>query len=166
VLGTYASVLAVCASSLLVGQAAIALCGRREWSWLSPAVGLALICALCWATVRMPGNGVVSAIAVLVVTVAAAIYLRGRVEEGRDALAAGAPVALIALAASRCCSTLDAGASPSTVTACAGLPTARSSNALSAETRVPSNRAPGIRSPCSSTAMPAIFASSWTAATL
>ena len=99
VLGTYAAVLAVCASSLLTGQAAIALCGRREWSWLSPAVGLALLCALCWATVRMPGDGTVSAIAVLVVTAAAALYLHGRLAGWRGAAAAGAPVALIALAA-------------------------------------------------------------------
>ena len=98
-LGTYASVLAVCVSSLAIGQAAIALCGRREWSWLSPAVGLALLCALCWATVRMPGDGVVPAVAVLVVTVAAALYLRGRVSRGREAAAVGAPVALLALAA-------------------------------------------------------------------
>jgi hypothetical protein len=99
VLGTYASVVAVCAASLLIGQAAIALCGRREWSWSSPAVGLALLCALCWATVRMPGDGVISAVAVLVASLAATAYLRGRLEGGRAALAAGAPVALIALAA-------------------------------------------------------------------
>ena len=34
--------LAVCGASLAIGQAAIALCGVRRWSWLSPAVGLAL----------------------------------------------------------------------------------------------------------------------------
>ena len=72
-LATYASVLAVCASSLLIGQAAIALCGRRRWSWLAPAVGLALLCALCWATVRLPGDGVVSAFAVLAASLAAAL---------------------------------------------------------------------------------------------
>ena len=44
-IGTYAAVLAVCAASLAIGQAALALCGGREWSWLSPAVGLALLCA-------------------------------------------------------------------------------------------------------------------------
>ena len=32
----------------------------------SPAVGLALLCAVCWGTVRLPGDGVVSAIVVLV----------------------------------------------------------------------------------------------------
>ena len=33
------------------------LCGVRRWSWLSPAVGLALLCAICWGTVRLPGDG-------------------------------------------------------------------------------------------------------------
>ncbi|HKB51957.1 MAG TPA: hypothetical protein VKC63_11080 [Solirubrobacterales bacterium] len=98
-IATYAAVLAVCAASLALGQAAIALCGVRRWSWLSPAVGLALVCAICWATVRMPGHGVVSAIVILVLAVAAAIHLRGRLEGGGEALRVGLPVALGALLA-------------------------------------------------------------------
>ncbi len=98
-IGTYAAVVAVCVASLAIGQAAIALCGARRWSWLSPAAGLALVCAICWATVRLPGDGAVSAIAILVLTVAAAIYLRGRVEGGGEALRAGLPVAIGALLA-------------------------------------------------------------------
>ena len=64
-IGTYAAVLAVCGASLAIGQAAIGLCGERRWSWLAPAVGLALLCAVCWGTVRLPGDGTVSAIVVL-----------------------------------------------------------------------------------------------------
>jgi len=94
VIGTYGAVVAVCLSSLAIGQAAIALCGWRRWSWLAPAVGLALLLAVCWATVRLPGDGAVSAIAVLALTVAAVAYLWGRVEGGGEALRAGAPVAL------------------------------------------------------------------------
>jgi hypothetical protein len=99
VIGTYAAVVAVCVSALALGQAAICLCGARRWSWLAPAVGLALLCALCWGTVRLPGDGVVSAIAVLVVTVAAVAYLWGRVEGTGQALAVGWPVTLVALLA-------------------------------------------------------------------
>jgi len=99
VIGTYAAVAAVCVSALALGQAAICLCGGRRWSWLAPALGLALLCALCWGTVRLPGDGVVSAVAVLVLTVAAIVYLRGRVEGAGEALAAGWPVALAALLA-------------------------------------------------------------------
>lgn len=98
-IGTYAAVLAVCAASLAIGQAAIALCGGRRWSWLAPAVGLALLCAICWATVRLPGHGTASAVVVLVLTAAAAIYLRGRVEDGGGALRVGLPVAVVALLA-------------------------------------------------------------------
>ena len=97
--GTYAAVLAVCAASLAIGQAAIALCGHRRWSWLSPAVGLALLCAVCWGTVRLPGHGTISALAVLVLTLAAVLFLRGRVEGAGEALRAGAAVAVIAFLA-------------------------------------------------------------------
>jgi hypothetical protein len=99
VIATYAAVLAVCAASLALGQAAIALCGARRWSWLSPAVGLALVCAICWATVRIGDHGVVPAILIPLLGIAAAIYLRGRLEGGGEALRAGLPVALGALLA-------------------------------------------------------------------
>ncbi|MFL5873006.1 MAG: hypothetical protein ACJ75T_05980 [Solirubrobacterales bacterium] len=98
-IGTYAAVVAICAASLAIGQVAIGLCGVRRGSWLAPAVGLALLCAVCWGTVRLPGDGVVSALAVLVLTIAAVAYLWGRVEGTRDALATGWPVALGALLA-------------------------------------------------------------------
>ena len=98
-IGTYAAVVAICAASLAIGQAAIGLCGARRWSWLAPAVGLALVCAVCWGTVRLPGDGVLSALVVLVLTIAAVAYLRGRVEGAGEALVAGWPVALAALVA-------------------------------------------------------------------
>jgi hypothetical protein len=99
VIGTYAAVVAVCVSSLALGQAAISLCGARRWSWIAPGVGLALLCAICWATVRMPGHGTVSALVVAVLTLASLAYLWGRVEDGGEALRAGWPVALVALLA-------------------------------------------------------------------
>ncbi len=98
-IGTYAAAVVVCGASLAIGQAAVGLCGVRRWSWLAPPVGLALLCALCWGTVRLGGDGIVSAIAVALVSVAAAAYLWGRLEGGGEALRAGWPVALLALAA-------------------------------------------------------------------
>lgn len=98
-IGTYAAVLVVCGASLVIGQAAIALCGVRQWSWLSPTVGLALVCVFAWATVRMPGDGLVTAIAIPLLGVAAAIYLRGRLEGGGEALRSGLPVTFVALLA-------------------------------------------------------------------
>jgi hypothetical protein len=99
VVGTYAAVLIVCIASLAIGQATIALCGARRWSWLAPAVGLALLCAICWATVRLPGHGTISAVVVLLLFAASAVYLWKRLEDGGGALRAGWPVALLALAA-------------------------------------------------------------------
>jgi hypothetical protein len=99
VIGTYAAVAAVCVSALALGQAAICLCGGRRWSWLAPVVGLALLCALCWGTVRLPGDGVISTVAVAVLTGMAVAYLWGRVDGAGEALAVGWPVALVALSA-------------------------------------------------------------------
>jgi len=99
VIGTYSAVVAVCAASLAIGQAAVLLCGGRRWSWLAPAVGLALLCAVCWGTVRLPGHGVVSAVVVLALAVGAVGYLWGRVEGAGEALGIGWPVALGALLA-------------------------------------------------------------------
>jgi hypothetical protein len=84
---------------LAIGQAAIALCGVRQWSWLSPAVGLALLCAVCWGTVRLFGHGTASAVVVLLLVAVSAAYLWSRLEGGPGALRMGAPVALLALAA-------------------------------------------------------------------
>jgi hypothetical protein len=98
VVATYAAVLLICGASLALGQAAIALCGVRRWSWLSPAVGLALLCALCWGTVRLPGHGVISAVLLLVLALGSVAYLWDRVPEG-EALRVGAPVAVLALIA-------------------------------------------------------------------
>ncbi|HEU5254160.1 MAG TPA: hypothetical protein VFU16_12645 [Solirubrobacterales bacterium] len=98
-IGTYAAVVAICAASLAIGQAAICLCGGRRWSWLAPPVGLALLCVVCWWTVRLPGDGVVSAVLVLVLTIASVAYIRGRIEGVGEALRVGWPVALGALLA-------------------------------------------------------------------
>jgi hypothetical protein len=99
VIGTYGAVVAVCAASLAIGQAAIGLCGVRRWSWLAPVVGLALLCAICWGTVRLPGEGVTSTAVVLVLMIAAVLYLQDRVEGTGEALRVGWPVALGALVA-------------------------------------------------------------------
>lgn len=98
-LATYASLIAVCAASLAIGQAALALCGWRRWSWLAPAVGLALLTALCWGTVRLPGEGVTCAVAAALATAASAAFLRGRLDGLGEALRDGAPVAVAALLA-------------------------------------------------------------------
>jgi hypothetical protein len=98
VIGTYAAVVAVCVSSLAIGQAVLALCGVPRWSWLAPAVGLALVCAISWGTVRLPGDGVIGAVVIALATLAAVAFLWRRVRDVPAAAAIGAAVAIGALA--------------------------------------------------------------------
>jgi hypothetical protein len=99
-LGTYATFAVILLGSAAVGQGVFCLCGRRNWSWLAPAVGLAANAAIAWATVRLPGEGTAAAIAIGVVVLAALAIVRGRVPGVRTALVAGVPalVAGVALA--------------------------------------------------------------------
>jgi hypothetical protein len=100
-LATYASFLAGLACSALVGQAVLVLCGHREWSPLAPAVGLAGLLALAWATVRLPGEGTAAAVAIGAATVASLAIVRGRVGLERAEIRVAAAIALAAaLAAS------------------------------------------------------------------
>lgn len=98
-IGTYAAVLAVCGASLSIGGAAISLCGVRRWSWLAPAIGFALVCAICWGSVRLPGDGTIAAIAIAVLAIGSAIYLHRRLGGGAEAARAAIPVAIGALIA-------------------------------------------------------------------
>jgi hypothetical protein len=89
-LGTYASFVVILGASSLAGQAILAACGRREWWWLAPAVGLAALCALAWWMVRLPGEGTAALVATAAVAGAAALLLRGRVS-WRSATVGDAP---------------------------------------------------------------------------
>jgi hypothetical protein len=95
VIGTYAAALAICVASLAIGQAVIVVCGRRRWSWASAPVGLALLVAVCWATVRLPGHGAISAIVVLILVAVSLAYLQGK-GVWREGLVMGWPVAVLA----------------------------------------------------------------------
>jgi hypothetical protein len=95
VIGTYAAALAVCVAALAIGQAAITLCGRRRWSWAAAPVGLAILVAVCWGTVRLPGHGSVSAIVVLALLAASLVYLQGK-GIWREGFGVGWPVAVLA----------------------------------------------------------------------
>ena len=100
-LGTYAAFAAILVASGCVGQALFCVCGRRQWSWLSPAVGLATITAVAWATVRIPGDGIAAAIAVGALAIASLVYLWGRIPGVRsEAIAGIGPLMAALLAAS------------------------------------------------------------------
>jgi hypothetical protein len=98
-LGTYVSALIVLGASLAVGQAALVVCGWRRWSWLAPPVGVALLLAVAWGTVRLPGEASTALIAVGVLTaVGLAVLWRLPPEGVPVALGEGAPAALVVLA--------------------------------------------------------------------
>jgi hypothetical protein len=94
--GTYASFLLVLGASAVVGQAVFALCGRRGWSRLAPAVGLAALITVAWATVRLPGEGTSALIAIGLACVAAGVVLVRRREDPSRALLSDLPLALAA----------------------------------------------------------------------
>jgi hypothetical protein len=98
-LATYGTLLVILTASCLVGQALFALCGRREWSWLAPPVGLAMLTAVAWGTVRVPGEGVASAVAIAALAAGSLTVVRGRVAGLGPALGIGVPVAVAATVA-------------------------------------------------------------------
>jgi hypothetical protein len=94
-IGAYASVAIVCVASVTVGQAILALGGRRELSWLSAPVGLAALLVVAGIAVRLPGHVTAVAVALPVVVVCSILGLWAR-GVGRLRLGALAP-ALVAL---------------------------------------------------------------------
>ncbi len=77
-IGTYASAALICAVSLLVGRAVLLLAGRREWTWLEPAVGFGAVLTATGLFARAPGHGTSSTLALIaLILVAAALVWRG-----------------------------------------------------------------------------------------
>ena len=92
--GTYLSALLVLLAAAGAGHALFAACGRREWSWLAPAVGLAVVCAGAWGLLNITGEPAVAAGGIAV----AAAGGIGVMVTRRAELAEGAVPALLALA--------------------------------------------------------------------
>jgi hypothetical protein len=74
-IGTYASAALVCAVSLLIGRAVLSLAGRREWSWLEPAVGFGAVLSVTGLLARAPGHGTSATLGVVMLLAAAALVL-------------------------------------------------------------------------------------------
>jgi len=74
-IATYASAALICAVSLLVGRAVLSLAGRREWSWLEPAVGFGAVLTVTGALARAPGHGTSATLGVVALVAVAALVL-------------------------------------------------------------------------------------------
>jgi hypothetical protein len=93
-LGTYASAALICAASLLVGRALLSISGRREWSWLEPAVGFGAIVTVTGLLARVVGHGTTATLGALALVLGAAAICRRERIRAPGALRAGLAVAI------------------------------------------------------------------------
>ena len=91
-LGAIASAALLVGAALIVGRAALALCGRSESLWLSAPVGFALLLVLAGIVAGWGGRGTAIAVALGVLLVASAGVI------ARRGPAAASPIALVAAA--------------------------------------------------------------------
>ncbi len=96
-IGTYASAALICAVSLLVGRAVLSLAGRREWSWLEPAVGFGAVLTVTGLLARAPGHGTSATLGLAALVIAAAAVVWWLDYAAPGAWREGLPVALVVL---------------------------------------------------------------------
>src|SRR5690606_33985936 len=96
VLGTYLSFAVLTGAAAATGALVFRACGRREWSWLAPAVGLAVLCGAGWGAANL-----IDPAATLIVLLAALAYgayeLVTRQREPDEGIATGLITAVGAL---------------------------------------------------------------------
>jgi hypothetical protein len=90
---------AVCIGSLALGQGGLAICGARRWSWLSPAIGVAVMILLVIPALHVPGrSATVAAVTGILVLGGIALWVRRRSQAPRLVeLLAALPVAVLVL---------------------------------------------------------------------
>jgi hypothetical protein len=93
-IATYASAALICAASLLVGRALLALAGRDSWTWLEGAVGLGAILTVTGLVSRGPGHGTTATLGAIAIVVAALLVIARLPGRAPGALRDGIPVAL------------------------------------------------------------------------
>ncbi len=94
-LDLYVSVVLLLVASAALGQGVLCVCGRRTWSWLAPAVGLATLVVLAGATIRLPGRDLTATAIVGIFVLASLVLLWVRRPQAPGAWRAGLPVAVL-----------------------------------------------------------------------
>jgi hypothetical protein len=97
--GTYLAALVVIGASVPIGAAVLVLSGRRQWSWLAPALGLAAITVVAWLLVRLPGEGLTALLGILALAGLSGGLALPRLERAPEQVVAGAPTAVLTLLA-------------------------------------------------------------------
>ena len=97
-LGLYAASALLVLASAVVGRAALVLCGRREWSWTAPALGLAVLVVIGLAA-QLPGRDVTVAVLAAGAVVAGAALIALRPHGSWPSVSLWAPVVLLVAAA-------------------------------------------------------------------
>lgn len=73
-IATLLSAVATCVSSLVLGQAALRLAGAKEWSWISPLVGVSIGMCVAAPAAQLPGRSLTTAVVLGVLTLAAIVW--------------------------------------------------------------------------------------------
>jgi hypothetical protein len=96
-IGTYASAALICAASLLVGRAILALAGGgKSRTWLAPGVGFGAVITVAGVLARAPGHATSAALGVLALVMIAALILWWQPRRGADrSLGEGALIAVL-----------------------------------------------------------------------
>jgi hypothetical protein len=98
-IGTYASAALICAASLLVGRAILALGGEVDSRrWLAPAVGFGAVLTVTGGLARAPGHATTAALGLVALVIAAAALLWWRPRspgELSSTLREGLPLAIL-----------------------------------------------------------------------
>ncbi len=99
-IGTYASAALICAASLLVGRAILALAGSADGPrvWLAPAVGLGALLTVAGFLARAPGHATTATLGLVLLVAAAGglLWSRGRGRgSGGELLREGLPAGLL-----------------------------------------------------------------------
>ena len=71
-MGAYASAAVILAASVAIGQAIMALAGRRELTWLSAPVGFAALLTVSGIAIKLPGHSTAASIALVLLLLASA----------------------------------------------------------------------------------------------